>query len=73
MIHFVFLISRQGKCRLAKWFSNVPPKDRKKYVRDISTMCLARSQKLCNFIEFRDYKVIFKRQDATLSPSPHAY
>lgn len=27
----------------------------------VSQMCLARPQKLCNFLEWREYKLIYKR------------
>jgi hypothetical protein len=29
--------------------------------REVSQMCLARPQKLCNFLEWREYKIIYKR------------
>eukprot|EP00296_Roombia_truncata_P000258 JP435926.1.p2 GENE.JP435926.1~~JP435926.1.p2 ORF type:complete len:158 (+),score=40.32 JP435926.1:1-474(+) len=61
MIKFVLLISRQGKCRLAKWYSNYGTNDKKKIVREVSQMCLARPAKLCNFLEWREDKIIFKR------------
>lgn len=60
-IHFVLLVSRQGKCRLTKWYSPYPSKDKKKIVREVSQMCLSRPQKLCNFLEWKDQKIIFKR------------
>ena len=57
----MLLVSRQGKCRLTKWYSPFPSKEKKKIVREISQMCLARPQKLCNFLEWKDNKIIFKR------------
>mmetsp|Transcript_22253 Transcript_22253/g.54850 ORF Transcript_22253/g.54850 Transcript_22253/m.54850 type:complete len:152 (+) Transcript_22253:3-458(+) len=61
MIHFFLLVSRQGKCRLSKWYTPYPEKEKKKMIREVSQMCLARPQKLCNFLEWREYKVIYKR------------
>ena len=61
MIHFVLLVSRQGKLRLAKWYSAAPQKEKQRTIREITSMVLSRSQKLCNFIEWRDYKIVYKR------------
>ncbi|KAK1267701.1 AP-1 complex subunit sigma-1 [Acorus gramineus] len=61
MIHFVLLISRQGKVRLTKWYSPYSQKERSKVIREISGVILSRGPKLCNFIEWRGYKVVYKR------------
>eukprot|EP00271_Cylindrocystis_brebissonii_P016778 TRINITY_DN4127_c0_g1_i1.p1 TRINITY_DN4127_c0_g1~~TRINITY_DN4127_c0_g1_i1.p1 ORF type:complete len:162 (-),score=38.54 TRINITY_DN4127_c0_g1_i1:661-1146(-) len=61
MIHFVLLISRQGKVRLAKWYSPYTQKERTKAIRELSGTILARGAKLCNFVEWRGYRVVYKR------------
>eukprot|EP01068_Selenidium_serpulae_P018019 Selendium_serpulae@DN6429_c0_g2_i1.p2 len=61
MIHFLFLISRQGKTRLAKFFSPVPQKERSRTVKEVAQIVLNRPQKLCNFVEWCDYNIVFKR------------
>ncbi|KAK1393440.1 AP complex subunit sigma [Heracleum sosnowskyi] len=61
MIHFLLLISRQGKVRLTKWYSPYAQKERTKVVRELSGMILSRGPKLCNFVEWRGYKVVYKR------------
>ncbi|CAM6022113.1 unnamed protein product [Sphagnum balticum] len=60
-IHFVLLISRQGKVRLTKWYSPYSQKERTKVIRELSGMILSRGPKLCNFIEWRGLKVVYKR------------
>uniref|UniRef100_M1A624 Adaptor AP-1 19 kDa protein n=1 Tax=Solanum tuberosum TaxID=4113 RepID=M1A624_SOLTU len=60
-IHFVLLISRQGKVRLTKWYSPYTQKERTKVIRELSGMILSRGPKLCNFVEWRGYKVVYKR------------
>ncbi|CEM13799.1 unnamed protein product [Vitrella brassicaformis CCMP3155] len=60
-IQFILLISRQGKTRLAKWFVPQPQKERQKTIREIAQLVLNRPPKLCNFLEWRDYKLVFKR------------
>ncbi|CAA0364128.1 unnamed protein product [Arabidopsis thaliana] len=61
MIHFVLLVSRQGKVRLTKWYSPYTQKERSKVIRELSGVILNRGPKLCNFIEWRGYKVVYKR------------
>ncbi|XP_070679434.1 AP-1 complex subunit sigma-2-like isoform X3 [Malus domestica] len=61
MIHFVILVSRQGKVRLTKWFSTYPQKERSKVMRELSGIILNRGPKLCNFVEWRGFKVVYKR------------
>eukprot|EP00898_Chlorokybus_atmophyticus_P000369 jgi/Chlat1/1332/Chrsp118S01725 len=61
MINFVLLISRQGKVRLSKWYDTYTQKERSKIVREVSAMILNRPAKLCNFMEWRDQKIIYKR------------
>merc|ERR1711998_469847 len=61
MIQFVLLISRQGRVRLAKWYTPKSSKERSKLIRELSNIVLSRQQKLCNFIEYKDMKVVYKR------------
>ncbi|KAK6160905.1 hypothetical protein DH2020_004286 [Rehmannia glutinosa] len=53
--------SRQGKVRLTKWYSPYSQKERTKVIRELSGMILSRGPKLCNFVEWRGYKVVYKR------------
>ena len=50
MIQFFLLVSRQGKCRLSKWYAAYSEKEKRKMVREVSQLCLNRPQKLCNFL-----------------------
>jgi AP-1 complex subunit sigma 1/2 len=61
MIHFVLLISRQGKVRLTKWYSPYSAKEKSRAVREVSAVVLSRQQKQCNFLEYKDKKIIYKR------------
>ncbi|KAL6271026.1 hypothetical protein ACE6H2_027937 [Prunus campanulata] len=61
VIQFVLLISRQGKVRLTKWYSPYTQKERNKVLRELSGVILARGPKLCNFVDWRGYKVVYKR------------
>ena len=67
MIHFVLLISRQGKVRLTKWYSPYSTKDKARAVREVSNVVLSRQQKQCNFLEYKDKKIIYKRSASDYS------
>lgn len=57
----MILFSRQGKVRLQKWFTAYPEKQKKKIVRELVGLVLARKPKTCAFIEWKDVKVVYKR------------
>ncbi|TFY79976.1 hypothetical protein EWM64_g4042 [Hericium alpestre] len=61
MINYILLVSRQGKVRLAKWFSTMPPKQKAKIVKDVTQLVLARRTRMCNFLEYKDTKVVYRR------------
>ncbi|KAF8238758.1 Adaptor protein complex sigma subunit [Tricholoma matsutake] len=68
MINYILLVSRQGrftsvrcKVRLAKWFTTMPPKAKAKIVKDVTQLVLARRTRMCNFLEYKDTKVVYRR------------
>ncbi|XP_017429925.1 AP-1 complex subunit sigma-1 [Vigna angularis] len=61
MIQFVILISRQGKVRLTKWYSPYSQKERSKIIRELNGLIISRAPKLCNFVEWRGFTVVYKR------------
>ncbi|WRT68308.1 uncharacterized protein IL334_005284 [Kwoniella shivajii] len=61
MLNYIMLVSRQGKVRLAKWFQTLPPKTKAKIVKDVTQLVLARRTRMCNFLEYKDTKVIYRR------------
>ena len=61
MIRCLLLISRQGKTRLTKWYKPHTQKEKLKIVREVTNMVINRQSKQCNFLEWKDGKVIFKR------------
>jgi hypothetical protein len=60
-IQFMLLFSRQGKCRLQKWFVSHPEKGKKKITRELIANILTRKPKMCSFLEWKDLKVVYKR------------
>uniref|UniRef100_A0A7S2JKH6 AP complex subunit sigma n=1 Tax=Cyanoptyche gloeocystis TaxID=77922 RepID=A0A7S2JKH6_9EUKA len=61
MIQFLLLLNRQGKVRLSKWYVPFNQKEKQKIIREVSSAVLARTPKLCNFLDWRDSKVVYKR------------
>ncbi|THH32945.1 hypothetical protein EUX98_g1290 [Antrodiella citrinella] len=61
MINYILLVSRQGKVRLAKWFQTMPQKQKAKIVKDVTQLVLARRTRMCNFLEYKDTKVVYRR------------
>ena len=61
MIQFILMFSRQGKLRLQKWYEAVESKEKKKIARDLTSAILLRKPKMCNFIEYKDLCVVYKR------------
>mmetsp|Transcript_41279 Transcript_41279/g.66949 ORF Transcript_41279/g.66949 Transcript_41279/m.66949 type:complete len:152 (+) Transcript_41279:61-516(+) len=61
MIQFILLLSRQGKTRLTKWYHPYVQKEKLKIVREVSNAVLSRAPKLCNFLEWKEFKIVYKR------------
>ncbi|KAJ7932651.1 AP complex, mu/sigma subunit [Mycena leptocephala] len=61
MIKYILLFSRQGKLRLAKWFSTTNPKAKARIIQDLTQQVLARRPRTCNVLEYKDTRVIYRR------------
>ncbi|KAG6911807.1 hypothetical protein DXG01_000054 [Tephrocybe rancida] len=71
MINYILLVSRQGKLRLAKWFTTLPSKTKTKIIHDVTRLVLARDRRprMCNVIEYKGTSVsllVVYRQYASL-------
>ncbi|KAK1786121.1 hypothetical protein P4O66_017854 [Electrophorus voltai] len=60
-IRFLLLFSRQGRVRLQKWFTALSEHEKKKVVREMSLAVLTRPPKACNFLQWKDLKVVYRR------------
>ncbi|GAA5839315.1 hypothetical protein JCM6882_004180 [Rhodosporidiobolus microsporus] len=60
-VSFLLLISRQGKVRLAKWYTTMSTRNKTKIVKDVTQLVLARRTRMCNFLEYKDSKVVYRR------------
>lgn len=60
-IRFLLLLSRQGKVRLAKWYTTTIQKERARITKEVTPMVLGRTAKACNFIDWKDLKLVYRR------------
>lgn len=58
---YMLLLSRQGKVRLSKWFETYGLKEKNKIVKEVTTLVLGRRNKMCNFIEYKNSKIVYRR------------
>ena len=47
--------------RLQKWFNAVSLKEKKKIMREVISTILSRRSKMCNILEYKDLKIVYKR------------
>lgn len=62
-IHFILILNRQGKVRLAKWFNNDYKESvKQKYVLEIHRLISSRDSKhQSNFVEYQQNKLVYRR------------
>uniref|UniRef100_A0A087XN74 AP complex subunit sigma n=1 Tax=Poecilia formosa TaxID=48698 RepID=A0A087XN74_POEFO len=60
-MRFLLLFSRQGRLRLQKWYTAISEREKKKIIREMTTMVLARQPRTCNFLQWKDLKIVYKR------------
>ncbi|CCC67437.1 hypothetical protein NCAS_0A08790 [Naumovozyma castellii] len=60
-IKYLLLVSRQGKVRLAKWYTPLSPKEKNKIIKNLTPLILSRKPKMCNILEYSDHKVAYRR------------
>lgn len=60
-ISYFLLISRQGKLRLSKWFVTLQSKEKQKIIKDVTQLILSRRPKMCNVVEYKDSKFVYKK------------
>ncbi|CAI5473014.1 unnamed protein product [Closterium sp. Yama58-4] len=61
MIRFILLQNRQGKTRLAKYYVPLEDSEKHKLEFEVHRLVVHREPKFTNFVEFRTYKVIYRR------------
>ncbi|KAI9190087.1 AP-1 adaptor complex sigma subunit Aps1 [Blastocladiella emersonii ATCC 22665] len=58
---YMFLVSRQGKVRLSKWYVTLGNKEKQKIIKDVTSLVLSRRSRMCNVVEYKDTRVVYRR------------
>ena len=61
MIQFLLLQNRQGKTRLSKYYRSYGDEEKVKLEAEIHRTVTTRDPKFTNFVEWRQYKLIYRR------------
>ncbi len=61
MIKFILFVNKQGQTRLSSYYTWMSIPERVALEAEIIRKCLSRSELQCQFIEYRGYKVIYRR------------
>ena len=60
-IRFLLLQNRQGKTRLAKYYVPLDDDEKRQLEFEVHRTVVNRDAKFTNFVEFRNYKIIYRR------------
>lgn len=61
MIHYFLIQNRVGKTRLNKWYVPYNEEEKRQLTVDIYRLLNSRDSKFSNFIEYRNYKLVYRR------------
>mmetsp|Transcript_7297 Transcript_7297/g.11526 ORF Transcript_7297/g.11526 Transcript_7297/m.11526 type:complete len:159 (-) Transcript_7297:837-1313(-) len=61
MIKFVLMVNKQGQTRLASYYEWLSVDERGALEAEIIRKCLSRTENQCSFMEYRGYKVVYRR------------
>nr|XP_021509861.1 AP-4 complex subunit sigma-1 isoform X1 [Meriones unguiculatus]XP_021509862.1 AP-4 complex subunit sigma-1 isoform X1 [Meriones unguiculatus]XP_021509863.1 AP-4 complex subunit sigma-1 isoform X1 [Meriones unguiculatus] len=64
MIKFFLMVNKQGQTRLSKYYEHVEINKRALLETDVIKSCLSRSSEQCSFIEYKDFKLIYRQYAA---------
>jgi AP-4 complex subunit sigma-1 len=60
-IKFILMVNKQGQTRLASYYEWLPVEHRIALESEIIRRCLWRSEYQCSFLEYRGYRIIYRR------------
>mmetsp|Transcript_28596 Transcript_28596/g.37457 ORF Transcript_28596/g.37457 Transcript_28596/m.37457 type:complete len:154 (-) Transcript_28596:315-776(-) len=61
MIKFILMVNKQGQTRLSSYFEWLPIAERAALEAEIIRKCLSRTEFQCSFLEYRRYRVVYRR------------
>ena len=60
-IKYFLIVNKQGQTRLSRYFEHVDLEERKTLEGEIGRRCLSRGPAQCLFMEYQNYKVVYRR------------
>ncbi|KAK3734851.1 hypothetical protein QZH41_011762 [Actinostola sp. cb2023] len=64
MLKFFFLVNKQGQTRISQYYEYTELDERVGLEAEIVRKCLARSENQCSFMEYKNFKVVYRRYAA---------
>ncbi|XP_056624053.1 AP-4 complex subunit sigma-1 [Triplophysa dalaica] len=64
MIKFLLMVNKQGQTRLSKYYEPVDIGKRAALEADVVRGCLSRRKEECSFVEYKDYKLVYRQYAA---------
>uniref|UniRef100_A0A3Q3FZ22 AP complex subunit sigma n=1 Tax=Labrus bergylta TaxID=56723 RepID=A0A3Q3FZ22_9LABR len=64
MIKFILMVNRQGQTRLSRYYTPVELNRRATLEADVVRCCLSRKKDQCSFVEYKDYKLVYRQYAA---------
>ena len=61
MIKFVLMVNKQGQTRLSTYYDWLDLEERVALESEVIRQCLSRNELQCSFMEYRNYRVIYRR------------
>ena len=61
MIRFVLMVNKQGQTRLSEYYDWLDLDERVALESEVIRKCLSRNELQCSFMEYRNYRVIYRR------------
>ncbi|KAM6073612.1 PREDICTED: AP-4 complex subunit sigma-1 [Chlamydotis macqueenii] len=64
MIKFFLMVNKQGQTRLSRYYEHVEINKRTMLEAEVVKTCLSRSKDQCSFIEYKDFKLVYRQYAA---------
>ncbi|KAM5129230.1 LOW QUALITY PROTEIN: AP-4 complex subunit sigma-1 [Mantella aurantiaca] len=64
MIKFFLIVNKQGQTRLSRYYECVEVQKRTVLESEVIKLCLSRSKDQCSFIEYKDFKLVYRQYAA---------
>ncbi|XP_060117421.1 AP-4 complex subunit sigma-1 isoform X2 [Heteronotia binoei] len=64
MIKFFLMVNKQGQTRLSRYYEYMDLRKRTMLEAEVIKHCLSRSKEQCSFIEYKDFKLVYRQYAA---------